>query len=183
MMRTDEEREDRPDSLSDRRLWQRCRMIDAPEDEAARFLDLAAFADGRLDAEDQDRVAALLAVDPRAAADVRSARTLDDTEEGSTDLEPVIARACAIFPDADHSRGRVIALAPRRSRRPLVQSFAQWGSIAAAIAVAGWLGFAMGSDASLALSNPHQPSDAGFLPELFDPASSFLRDLGEGLRT
>jgi anti-sigma factor RsiW len=188
MMRTDEEREDRPDSLSDRRLWQRCRMIDAPEDEAARFLDLAAFADGRLDAEDQDRVAALLAVDPRAAADVRSARTLDGTEEGSTVLEPVIARACAIFPDADHSdtdhsRGRVIALPPRRSRRPLVQSFAQWGSIAAAIAVAGWLGFAMGSDASLALSNPHQPSEAGFLPELFDPASSFLRDLGEGLRT
>jgi len=49
--------------------------------------------------------------------------------------------------------------------------------------VASWLGFAMGSDASLALSNPRQPSDAGFLPELFDPASSFLRDLGEGLRT
>jgi anti-sigma factor RsiW len=183
MMRTDEEREEKPDPLSDRRLWQRCRMIDAPEDEAARFLDLAAFADGRLDAEDQDRVAALLAADPGAAADVRSARTLDSTEEGSADLEPIIARACAIFPDADHPRGQVVALAPRRSRRPLVQSFAQWGSIAAAIAVASWLGFAMGSDASLALSNPHQPSDAGFLPELFDPTSSFLRDLGEGLRT
>ncbi len=188
MMPTDEERGDRPDPLSDRRLWQRCRMIDAPEDEAARFLDLAAFADGRLDAEEQDRVAALLAADPSAAADVRSARTLDGTEEGSTDLEPIIARACAILPgedrrDADHWRRRVIALAPRRSRRPLVQSFAQWGSIAAAIAVASWLGFAMGSDTSLALSNPRQPSDTGFLPELFDPASSFLRDLGEGLRT
>jgi anti-sigma factor RsiW len=188
MMRTDEEREEKPDPLSDRRLWQRCRMIDAPEDEAARFLDLAGFADGRLDAEDQDRVAAVLAADPAAAADVRSARTLDGIEEGFTGLEPVIARACAIFPDAghpdaDHPHGRVIAFATRRSRRPLVQSFAQWGSIAAAIAVASWLGFAMGSDASLALSNPHQPSDAGFLPELFDPTSSFLRDLGEGLRT
>jgi anti-sigma factor RsiW len=188
MMRIDEEREERPDPLSDRRLWERCRMIDAPEDEAARFLDLAAFADGRLDAEDQDRVAALLAADPDAATDVRSARMLDGTKEGSTDLERIIARACAILPgadhpDADHWRGRVIALALRRSRRPLVQSFAQWGSIAAAIAVASWLGFAMGSDASLALSNPRQPSDAGFLPELFDPASSFLRDLGEGLRT
>jgi hypothetical protein len=186
MMPTDEEREDRPDPLSDRRLWQRCRMIDAPEDEAACFLDRAAFAEGRLDAEEQDRVTALLAADPGAAADVRSA--LDLTEEGSTDLEPIIARACAIFPGADHPdadqwRGQVVALAPRRSRRPLVQSFAQWGSIAAAIAVASWLGFAMGSDASLALSNPHQPSDAGFLPELFDPASNFLRDLGEGLRT
>jgi anti-sigma factor RsiW len=188
MMPTDEEREERPDPLSDRRLWQRCRMIDAPEDEAARFLDLAAFAEGRLDADEQDRVAALLAADPGAAADVRSARSLDGTEEGSADLEPIIARACAIFPDADHPnadqwRGQIIALVPRRSRRPLVQSFAQWGSIAAAIAVASWLGFAMGSDASLALSNPHQPSDVGFLPELFDPASSLLRDLGEGLRT
>ncbi len=184
MMRTDEEREERPDPLSDRRLWQRCRMIDAPEDEAARFLDLAAFTDGRLDVEDQDRVAALLAADPGAAADVRAARALDGTEEGYTDLEPIIARACAILlPDTDHPGRRVIALAPRRSHRPLVQSFAQWGSIAAAIAVASWLGFAMGSDASLALSNPRQPSDAGFLPELFDPASSFLRDLGEGLRT
>jgi anti-sigma factor RsiW len=193
MIRTDEERAEGPDPLSDRRLWQRSRVIDAPEDEAARFLDLAAFADGRLDAEDQDRVAALLAADPDAAADVRSARMLDGTEEGSTDLEPIIARACAILPgadrpdadhpDADQWRGRVIVLALRRSRRPLVQSFAQWGSIAAAIAVASWLGFAMGSDASLALSNPRQPSDAGFLPELFDPANSFLRDLGESLRT
>jgi anti-sigma factor RsiW len=188
MIRTDEERAERPDPLSDRRLWQRSRVIDAPEDEAARFLDLAAFADGRLDAEDQDRVAALLAADPDAAADVRSARMLDGTEEGSTDLEPISARAGAILPDAGHPdadqwRGRVVGLAPRRSRRPLVQSFAQWGSIAAAIAVASWLGFAMGSDASRALSNPYQPSDAGFLPELFDPASSLLRDLGEGLRT
>jgi anti-sigma factor RsiW len=188
MMRTDEERAERPDPLSDRRLWERSRVIDAPEDEAARFLDLAAFADGCLDAEDQDRVAALLAADPDATADVRSARMLDGTKEGSADLEPIIARACAILPDADrpdadHWRGRVIALALRRSRRPLVQSFAQWGSIAAAIAVASWLGFAMGSDASLALSNPRQPSDAGFLPELFDPANSFLRDLGESLRT
>ena len=183
MIRTDEERAERPDPLSDRRLWERSRVIDAPEDEAARFLDLAAFADGCLDAEDQDRVAALLATDPDAAADVRSARMLDGTEEGSADIERIIARACAILPGADQPCGRVIALALRRSRRPLVQSFAQWGSIAAAIAVASWLGFAMGSDASLALSNPRQPSDAGFLPELFDPASSFLRDLGEGLRT
>jgi len=183
MMRTHEERAERPDRLSDRRLWERCRMIDAPEDEAARFLDLAAFADGRLDAEEEDRVAALLLADPDAATDVRSARMLDCTEEGSPGLEPIIARACAILPAADHPHGRVIALATRRSRRPLAQSFAQWGSIAAAIAVASWLGFTMGSDASLALSNPHPPSDTGFLPELFDPASSFLRDLGEGLRT
>jgi hypothetical protein len=183
MMRADEERRERPDPVSDRRLWQRCRMIDAPEDEAARFLDLAAFADGRLDAEERDRVAALLVTDPFAAADVRLALTLDGAKEEPAGLESIIARACAILPDADHTLGRVVAFAPRWRRRPLVQNVAQWGSIAAALAVASWLGFAMGSDTSLALSDPRQPGDASFLPELFDPASSFLRDLGEGTRT
>jgi hypothetical protein len=49
--------------------------------------------------------------------------------------------------------------------------------------VASWLGFAMGSDTSLALSQPGQSTDASLLPELLDPGPGFLRDLGEGLRT
>ena len=49
--------------------------------------------------------------------------------------------------------------------------------------LASWLGFAMGSDTSRALSAPVTSNDAGFLPELFDPGSGFLRDLGEVLRT
>jgi len=53
MMRTDEERKGRPDAASDRRLWQRCRVADAPVDEAGRFLDLAAFADGLIDVDEQ----------------------------------------------------------------------------------------------------------------------------------
>jgi anti-sigma factor RsiW len=158
-------------------------MTDAPEDDAARFLDLAAFVDGLLDPEEQDRVAALLAADPDASADVREARALGGTDRESTGLESIVARACAILSDADHANGRVVLLASRRGRRPLVQHFAQWGSIAAAIALASWLGFAMGSDASLALSDPRPPSDTGFFPELSDPAIGFLRDLGEGLRT
>jgi hypothetical protein len=59
----------------------------------------------------------------------------------------------------------------------------QWGSLAAAIALASWLGFAMGSEASRSLSRPVPLNDASFLPELFDPGSGFLRDLGEVLRT
>ncbi len=182
MMRTDDEREEKPDPVSDRRLWQRCRLTDAPEDEALHFLDLAAFIDGLLDTEEQERVAVLLTADPDAAADVQTARVLDSTDQTYGEIERVIARACAILPGAAPARGRVISLAPRQRRR-LVQDFAQWGSIAAAVAMASWLGFAMGSDASLALSDPRQPSDASFLPELFDPASGLLRDFGEGLRT
>src|SRR5712672_2440614 len=57
-----------PNPAEDRRLWQRCRTMDAEEDETARFLDLASYADGLLDIEERERVAALLIVDPQAAA-------------------------------------------------------------------------------------------------------------------
>jgi anti-sigma factor RsiW len=177
MMRTDEER---LDPAADHRLWQRCRDADAPEDQAARFLDLAAFADGLLDEEERDRVAALLAADPDAAEAVRAAQTLRGAVPMPPGIERIVARACEMMPDATSTHGRVVALAPRRH---WVHGFAQWGSLAAALALASWLGFALGTGASLALSEPRQPSDAGFLPELFDPATGFLRDLGEGLRT
>jgi anti-sigma factor RsiW len=166
---------------ADRRLWQRCRTIDADEDEAARFLDLAAYADGLLDIEERERVAALLAADPQGAADVQAAQ-LVDAERPSVGLERIIARAGAISPNTDSVTGNVVPLAPRRGRR-LLQIAAQWGSLAAAVALVGWLGFAMGSDTSLALSEHRQPSDTGLLPELFDPGPNFLRDLGEGMRT
>jgi anti-sigma factor RsiW len=156
--------------------------MDAEEDEAARFLDLAAYADGLLDTEEQERVAALLSADPETAGDVRAAQALAYAERTSAGLERIIARAYAISPDAGSVSGKVIPLAPRPGRR-ILQTFAQWGSLAAAIALAGWLGFAMGSGTSLALSDRRQPSDTGLLPELFDPGTGLLRDLGEGLRT
>lgn len=171
-----------PNPAEDRRLWQRCRMMDADEDEAARFLDLAAYADGLLDIEERERVAALLAADPQAAADVQVAQALADAELPSAGLERIVARASAISPDTGSVSGKLVPLAPRRGRR-LLQVSVQWGSLAAAIALAGWLGFAMGSDTSLALSDRRQPSASGLLPELFDPGTVLLRDLGEGLRT
>ena len=171
-----------PNPVEDRRLWQRCRTMDAGEDEAARFLDLAAYADGLLDVEEHERVAALLAADPQTAADVRAAQALAGAERTSVGLERIIARASVISPHRDTVSGKVVLLAPRQGRR-LLQISAQWGSLAAAIALAGWLGFAMGSDTSLALSDRRQPSAAGLLPELFDPGTVLLRDLGEGPRT
>jgi anti-sigma factor RsiW len=176
-----EERAERPDTQSERELWRRSRLIDAPEDDAGRFLDLAAFADGLLDDDERDRVTALLAVDPDAAADVEAARTSIRPDESPAELEKVVPRASAIVPDAALPYGRVVPFISRR-RGAIVQYFAQWGSIAAAIVLAGWLGFSMGSDTSLALSNSRQSTDA-ILPELFDQTSGFLRDLGEGLRT
>jgi anti-sigma factor RsiW len=181
-MMQSEEPEKAPDSAEDRRLWQRCRAMDAVEDEAARFLDLAAYADRLLDVEERERVAAILAADPDAAADVLAARALADTDRSPAGLERIVARASAISPDTQPVNGKVVPLAPRRGRR-LLQVSAQWGSLAAAIALAGWLGFSMGSNTSLALSDHRQSSATGLLPELFDPGTGLLRDLGEDLRT
>lgn len=182
MMQTDAERDDQPVRESDRRLWQRSRLTDAPEDEEARFLDLAGFADGLLDSDEYQRVAAVLAHDLEAATDVEAARASPLLDEATAGLDNIVARACAILPDAAGPRGRVVPLVPR-GRSSLVHHFAQWGSIAAAIALAGWLGFSMGSDTSIALTASHQSSQAGLLPDVFDPPSGLLRDLGEGLRT
>src|SRR5262249_55882054 len=147
--------------VSDRLLWQRSRLTNAPEDAAARFLDLAAFADGLLDEEDRERVAALLARDPDAAADVANASALCGAGQRSTDqrsagIERIIARPCALVPDGAAAPGSVVAFT--RQRRRIVHDFARWGSLAAALVMASWLGFAMGTDTSLALSEPRQPS-------------------------
>lgn len=181
-MTQSEEAEPAPDPVENRRFWQRCRATDAVEDEAARVLELAAYADGLLDIEERERVAAILATDPEAAADVLAAHTLAAAEPTFSGLERIIARASAISPDMRSVNGTVVPLTPRHGRR-FLQSFAEWGSLAAAIAFAGWLGFAMGTDTSLALSDHRQPSDASLLPELFDPGTGLVRDLGEGPRT
>ena len=180
MNRTDGERKELADWSSDRDLWRRSCRTDAPEDEVARLLDLAAFADGLLEPDENDRVAALLAEDSAAADDVAAARGLHG-EALPGGLERIIARACAIAPDEPNSR--VVAFVPPPRQRRIVHGLAQWGSLAAAIVLASWLGFAMGSDVSRTLRGPLPSGEANFLPELFDPGSGFLRDLGEVART
>ena len=179
MSPTDEEREELADWSSGHALWRRSCLTDAPEDETSRFLDLAAFADELLEPDERDRVAALLARDPVTADDVSAARGAGTDVLPGT-LERIVARACAIMPSEPTSR--VVAFTPSPRRR-ILHGFAQWGSLAAAMVLASWLGFAMGSDTSRALSAPVPPSDASFLPELFDPGSGFVHDLGEALRT
>jgi hypothetical protein len=78
------------------------------------------------------------------------------------------------------------AASPHLAGRQILHAVAQWGSLAAAIAFASWLGFSMGSGASLTLIQPGQPnqiSDDNPLPELLDPPTGFLRDLGAGQQT
>jgi anti-sigma factor RsiW len=173
------------DESSDRVLWLRSRITDAPADEAARFLDLAGFADGLLDADERDRVAAFLTANPLAVADVEAAQALANaSHEMPAGIERIVARANAILAEPPHSASAsIIAFAARARQRRVLHGLAQWGSLAAAILVASWLGFSMGSDTSLALRQPGLSSDTNLMPELFDPGTGFLRDFGENLRS
>jgi anti-sigma factor RsiW len=161
-------------------LWRRSRTAETTRDEADHMLDLAAFAEGRLDPEEHDRIAVILAADPAAAADVEAARALAASEpEEPPRLDRMIARAAALVPD---ETGRVIAL-PTPIGRRMVQQVAQWGSLAAAIALASWLGFAMGSDAWQAISEPAPTGNDGLFNEFLDPSVGILREIDEGQRT
>ncbi len=183
MRKAPEDIAERAARLAGRALWRRSSIADAPEDEEGRLLDLAGFADGLLDPDERERVAASLAADPPAAADVAAARALASEIGASPEgIERIVARAVALGPTANAKRGLVLAFAGA-TRRGGFRGVAQWGSLAAALAFACWLGFAMGSGASLALSQQHQDGDGAFLPELFDPASGFLREPGEDSRT
>jgi anti-sigma factor RsiW len=149
-------------------------------DEADRLLDLAGFADGRLDAEDHARIAELLAQDSATVADVAAARALAASPVPQTP-EKVFERAAALVDAAND--GRVIPFAPRSRPAARLERFARWGSLAAAIVMAAWLGFALGEDVSVALTRNGPPGDDGFLRELLEPSGGFLRDLTEGAQT
>jgi anti-sigma factor RsiW len=186
MTRTDHATEGPAEFAAGRTLWRRWRRLAANASEPQHFLDLAALADGTLDEEERGRVMARIAADPEAASDVAAARAL--TWAGmvpASEYEAVVARALALVPEA-RRRSSGLAEWRRLSTQRMLQMAAQWGSLAAAMALAGWLGFAMGSGASLSLSQPAVSAQIGednFLPELLDPSTGFLHDLGAGQQT
>lgn len=173
-----------PTDLSDGELWRRSRAIDATGDDGERYLDLAEYADGRLDEDDRARIEEWLAADPMAAADVAAARTLTDAE-GTLEPapEPAIARACALVGGGAMAGVNVLPFRARRHHASGLDLVARWGSLAAAMAVASWLGFTLGMDTSRSLSQLGQNSDDTFLHELADPSIGFMRELTEGNQT
>jgi hypothetical protein len=175
----DENSRERPGDSSSREFWRRCRTTDAAEDEAARLLDLAGYAERRLDPDEHERVAAMLAADADAAADVTAARALAASAQPIPAADQsVIARAAALVSASEPQPGRVIPFRAGRRYRPSLQGTARWGSLAAAFALACWLGFAMGADATLALGPADRnSSEAPLLPDLLDPSPGFLNNL------
>ena len=183
-MRGDDTRRAPPAGLPDAALWRRGRVTEMAEEAAERFLDLAGYADGRLDPDDRERVAERLAGDPVAAADIAAACALAErAAELEPAPEPIIARAAALVGESTPRRDTVIAFPPNRRGRQRLPGMARWGSLVAAMAVASWLGFALGMDTSLSVAQIRQTGEDGFLREMLDPSTGFMRDLTEGAQT
>ena len=163
-------------------------MVEVVEDERARLLDLAAFAEGRLDPEERERIAEWLRSHPDSAPDIDAARVLASAARQETISETAVARACALVGAAMPSRqgaprrlGSVVAFRAREGRGPVLATIAQWGSLAAALVVAGWLGFTLGMDTSGMLARGGGPgSDDGVAQDLFGSSPAFFRDLTGG---
>jgi anti-sigma factor RsiW len=114
-------------------------------------LTLAAYAEGRLPPAERDIVDELLAEYPELAADVAVARQSAATSGGSGDaLSGVIARACALVPASDD---RVVAFRPKpRGAGAGWRDTARWSALAASFLIVSYVGFSLGSDASLGLA-------------------------------
>lgn len=178
-MSADGDRQRGAPAPDDREIWRQSKALDLIEDEAERFLDLAAFADGRLDSDERDRVAELVAADPAAAGDVDAARAAVDADPPSA---AVIANASALVEPAPLT-GTIIPFGRPGFRSLELRGAAGWAGLAAAMALAGWFGFALGMDTSLSVARTAQPNEDGFLQEVIDPAPGFLRDFVDGPRT
>src|SRR5579862_8901611 len=131
-MRGDGSGREPPPRSPDRALWRASRTMDAPDDEAERFLDLAGFADGRLDTDDNARVAEWLQRDPAAAADIAAARALLAAGDIEAAPEMPVARACALVGGSAVDHGTIVPF-PVRRREPSapLRRMAGWGSLVA----------------------------------------------------
>lgn len=169
----------RPPGLSDRDVWRRSQQTDALRDEAEVLIDLAAFADSRLDPDEAARVEALIARDAEAAADVAATSVLAGTAMAAAD-PAIIGRAEALVGEKQPEAVLIAFPAPRPASRPWY-SAASWSGLAAAMVMAGWLGFDLGSGLS---TSPVLGGSAMDLTanELFDAAPLMVRDMTESSR-
>ena len=170
--------------LPDAALWRHSLTVDVNEDETERYLDLAGYADGLLDADEAERIAEWLGRDPLAAADVTAARALAETAALDSIPGAIAQRACALVVEIPPDpASNVVAFRPRPHPRVALQGLARWGSMVAAAVVAGWLGLTLGIDTSRSLAPRGQVSDESLLHEMIDPSPGFLRDLTDGRQT
>ncbi|HVH78159.1 MAG TPA: hypothetical protein VM782_02115 [Stellaceae bacterium] len=146
--------------------------MDAVPDEVEYLLDLAAFAENRLDEDEAARIAALIARDRDAADDIAAARLLADAEITAAD-PGVMARAAALVGET-RPEAVLIPFPTRPSALPRPWfNVATWGSLAAAVMLAGWLGFDLGG--LLSGNSSGRGTDELSTSEMLDPTPLLLR--------
>ena len=160
-----------------RLLLQRDSTANPINEDAGRYLELAAFADGRLGRDEEKRVAEWLAQHPDAAQDVAAARALGGTVGPEAAPEAVVARACAIFGNPRRQARTLLPLGRQSRTVPRLGAVFEWGGVAAAIVLAGWLGFTLGMDASQAWAKDRLPGRNDTLQDIFSPSPNLLPDL------
>ena len=164
-----------PNLLDDADLFRRYRAVlgEAAPDETT----LAAYAEGRLPAAAEASVAAWLAAHPGVAEDVEGARMIAALGDPPHDAvaDRIAARAEALILPAN-----VVPL--RRSGRPrfVWREAASWTALAASVALAGWLGFSLGTDSYGAYSG--DDGVAG-LSDVLDPPSGLFGTFAENPAT
>lgn len=163
--------------LTDREVWERSQRTEITPAETERFLDLAGYVDRWLDEDERARVAALIARDPTAAADAAGAQALRATMMPSVS-DTMIARAVALA-DAPAPCGEVVPLPTARAARRTWRGAASWSSLAAAILLASWLGFNLGSDLPGVTTAGRAYNDVS-ASELLDPTPLMLREFTDG---
>ena len=167
---------------ADKILWRRSCGVEAVEDERARFLDPWTFREGRLDPDERERVAEWLQRHPDEAMMSRR-RERSRAPPGRRCYRkrswrvPVRSspRPCQADKDAPSRRGVAVRVPGRADRKPVLGTIAQWGSLAAALVVAGWLGFTLGMDTSGMLAPGGAPDTKdGVAQDLFGSSPAFL---------
>ena len=162
-------------------MWRRLRALAGEEDfsgdAAPDELMLAAYADGRLDAERHDAIESWLAEHPAAIDDILTARSMAAAALPEAP-EAVVARAMALVAAPDP---RVVPFPRPAVRAPMWRATMAWGGMAACLVGTSLIGFTLGNDAYLSLQNGRAAINNAV--DLLDPPGALFPSFGEDLNT
>lgn len=146
------------DETEERALWRRWRQVAAGNAATPDALDLAAYAEGRLDEAEAMAIETWLAAHPEILADVQMARVLAPAPS-DTSHAAIVAKACALVTGSRLTPANSNVVPLHRGMAAWRSALA-WSSVAASLVAASLVGFTMGSEAYQRLAQTQvQPSD------------------------
>ena len=155
-------------------LWRRWRATARAESDTREPdpLQLAAYAEHRLDEAEAGAIEAWLAANPEAFEDVRLAQA--DLDQPQAASAAMIQRALPLLAGS----GRVLAFERPERRLSGLRLALAWGGMAASIAATGFVGFVLGSAAYGSFIGDQEMQSTPD-QELFAPPTALFSDAGE----